>query len=38
MAAHAPEMEVYPTRYSDVTQLAVPSTICETMHALGTTT
>ena len=35
MAAPAPRVEVYNTRYGDVTQVIVPPTIYETVQALG---
>ena len=35
MAAPAPQVEVYNTRYGDVTQVIVPPTIYETVQALG---
>ena len=35
MAAPAPQVEVYPTQYGDVTQVVIPPTVYETVHALG---
>ena len=35
MAAPAPQVEVYPTQYGDVTQVVIPPTVYETVQALG---
>ena len=35
MAAPAPQVEAYPTRYGDVTQVPVPPNVYETVQALG---
>ena len=35
MAAPAPQVEVYPTQYGDVTQVVVPPSVYETVQALG---
>ena len=34
-AAPAPQVEKYPTQYGDVVQVVIPSTVYETVHALG---
>ena len=38
VVAPAPQVEVYPTQYGDVTQVVVPPTVYETVQAVGTTT
>ena len=35
MAATAPQIEVYPTQYGDVTQGVIPPTVYETVQAVG---